>query len=189
MTSQGTGHGRANALKGGERSITVEQSCSAAPEVVWDVLANLGSHAIWGGERQKRSTRILTIDAPEGAAGVGTEFGTTGADPMGRFQDRSVVTEATRPSTFEFVTEASLETKKGRRSDWTVVHRYDLTPTDGGSRIVYTIRITRISELPGALALFNTPVLSTLALKGSAGVARRGVRNLAALAEQRATAR
>jgi uncharacterized protein YndB with AHSA1/START domain len=189
MTAQRMGNGRANALRGGERTVTVEQDCAVPAEVVWDVLANLRTHAQWGGERQKRNTRILSIDAPEGVAGVGTEFATTGADPMGRFGDRSVVTEATRPSTFEFVTEAGLETKKGKRSDWTVVHRYELTPKGTGCRIAYTIRLTRISDLVGMLAIFNVPGLSTLALKGSAGVARRGVKNLAAVAEERATAR
>ena len=189
MTAQQIGNGRANALKGGERSITVQVDCSAPAEVVWDVLADLRTHAVWGGEHQKPRTRILLIEAPDGPAVVGTEFATTGADPMGRFHDRSVVTEAMRPSTFEFVTEATLETKKGKRADWTNVHRYELTSTEKGCRISYTIRITRISSLPGMLAIFNVPVLSGLALKGSAGVGRRGIRNLAALADQRATAR
>lgn len=189
MEAQRTGNGRANALKGGERSVTVTQDTAATAEAVWDVLADLRTHARWGGERQKPKTRILSIEAVEGPAAVGTEFATTGADPMGRFTDRSVVTEATRPTTFEFVTEASLETKKGVRSDWTVVHRYELAPSGTGCRIAYTVRIARISALPGMLALFNAPGLSALVMKASAGVARRGVRNLAGLAEERATAR
>lgn len=189
MTAQRTGNGRANALTGGERRLTVGRDCAAPAEVVWEELADLRSHARWGGERQKARTRLLSIDAPEGPAGVGTEFETTGADPMGRFHDRSVVTEATRPSTFEFVTEATLVTKKGKRSDWTVVHRYEVVPTVRGCAIAYTIRIARISALPGVLAIFNVPVLSSLALKGSAGVARRGLRNLASAAEERATTR
>jgi hypothetical protein len=189
MTAQRMGNGRANALRGGERTVTVEQDCAVAAEVVWDLLADLRTHAVWGGERQKRSTRILSIDAPDGPAGVGTEFTTAGADPMGTFHDRSVVTEAARPSTFEFVTEATLETKKGKRADWTNVHRYELLPTGRGCRIAYTVRITRISALPGMLALFNVPVLGGLAMKASAGVGRRGLRNLAAMAGERATAR
>jgi hypothetical protein len=184
-----TGSSRANALRRGDRAIRVQQESTAPAEVVWGVLADLRTHASWGGQRQKPKTRILTIDAPEGVATVGTEFATTGADPMGRFLDRSVVTEVIRPSVFEFVTEASLETKRGRRSDWTVVHRYELEPAALGSRIAYTMRIARISELPGLLAIFNVPWLSGLALQGSAGVARRGIRNLAALAEERAQRR
>lgn len=140
---------------------------------------------IWAGERQRPKTRLLTLDAPEGAAAVGGEFTTTGADPMGRFTDRSVVTEATRPSVFEFVTEARLETKRGKTADWTNVHRFDLTPGPKGSRIVYTIRVTRISELPGALGLLNVRVLAGLVRRGSEAVARRGAENLARLAEER----
>ena len=188
MAAQRTGNGRANALKGGERSYVVVQETSAAPEEVWALLADLRAHARWGGERQKPKTKILSIEAPDAPAAVGTEFATTGSDPMGGFSDRSVVTEATRPSVFEFVTEASLHTKKGARADWTVVHRYELAPSGTGCRIAYTVRIARISALPGLLALLNAPGLSALVMKASAGVARRGVRNLAALAEEQATA-
>jgi len=104
---------------------------------------------------------------------------------MGRFTDASVVTEADRPRVFEFVTEAHLATKKGRGVDWTNVHRYELSP-QGTSRcrIDYRIRITRISQLPGMLGMFKVPLLSVIAMKASEGVARRGVRNLAALAEE-----
>jgi uncharacterized protein YndB with AHSA1/START domain len=174
-----------NALKG-EIEVRVERQSRASAEQVYDVLADLRSHLSWGGERQKRRTRLITVEAPEGPAAVGTEFTTTGADPMGRFTDQSVVTEATRPSVFEFVTEARLVTKKGRIADWTNVHRYELTPSAGGCRIAYTIRVTRISALPGALALFNVRILSGVVLKASEGVASRGIENLSTLAEERA---
>ncbi len=59
-------------------------------------------------------------------------------------------------------------------------------PTETGLRIFYTIRIvTRISELVGMLGLYKVPGLRGLVLKASGGVARRGVRNLAQLAEER----
>ena len=45
---------------------------------------------------------------------------------MGTFIDTSVVTEATGPSLFEFVTEARLSTKKGKVVEWTLVHRYEI---------------------------------------------------------------
>jgi hypothetical protein len=138
---------------------------------------------VWAGERQSRKTRLLTIDAPDGRAIVGTEWRSTGSDPMGTFSDRSVVTEATPGAAFEFVTEARLTTKKGRTSEWTNVERYDLEPAGGGCRIVSTSRITRISELPGMVALFNVPVLRELGLKVSGKVSRRTVRNLARAAE------
>ena len=131
--------------------------------------------------------RLLTIDAPPAPIGVGDEFVTTGADPMGGFTDRSVVTEATRPSAFEFVTEATLTTKKGASSVWTNVHRYELEPTAHGCRIAYTLRVTRISDLPGMLRVFNWPVLSSIGEHAASGLARKGAVNLAGLAEERAT--
>ena len=190
MAAQRTGIGRRNALRRGRELVaTVEELCAAPPEVVYAVLAELRTHALWGGEQQHANTRIVSIDAPEAPATVGTEFETEGLDPMGRFRDRSVVTEASKPSAFEFVTEARLETKRGKLVDWTLVHRYELDPTDGGSRIAYRVTVARISELPGMLAVFKVPVLSRLAMKASTGVAWRGVRNLARMAEERASAR
>jgi hypothetical protein len=185
METQNKQGPRANALKR-ELELRVEATSRASVESVYDLLADVRSHLVWAGERQKRKTRLLTIDAPEGQASVGTEFTTTGADPMGGFTDRSVVTDASRPSVFEFVTEAHLVTKRGKVADWTNVHRYDLAPSTDGCHIAYTIRITRISSLPGMLALLNIGALSGLVRKASQGVARRGVENLARLAEERA---
>ncbi len=185
---QRTGRVGANALRH-ELTISVTERSAAAPAVVYDLLADLPSHAVWGGERQSKTTRLLSIEAPVGAAVVGTEFDTTGADPMGTFSDRSVVTTADRPTMFEFVTEASLITKKGARADWTNVHRYELAPRDGGCDIRYLLRIVRISGLPGMLRIFNVPVLSRAAMKAGASVARRGVTNLARMAEERASSR
>ena len=156
---------------------------------MYGLLADLRSHRVWAGERQKAKTRLVSIEAPEGLAEVGTEFRTVGADPMGRFEDRSVVTEAIPSRVFEFVTEAHLETRRGRGVDWTVVHRYELSPAEGRCRIAYTIRIVRLSELAGALAMFKIPGLRSVALKASAGVAKRGVVNLARLAEERTSSR
>ncbi|HEY7754769.1 MAG TPA: SRPBCC family protein [Actinomycetota bacterium] len=178
---------RANALRR-ELVLTTEAPARVGAEQVFDVLADLRSHAVWSGERQRPKTRLLSIEAPEGPASVGTEFVSTGSDPSGRFTDRSVVTEASRPSVLEFVTEARLDTKHGA-SDWTLVHRYELTPASDGCRVGYTIRVTRMSALPGALRLFNVPVVSALLRAAATGVARRGVRNLVACAEERAGAR
>lgn len=181
---QKTGDRGANALKQ-ELVVRVEATSRATTEAVYAVLADLSSHTVWAGERQGKHTRLLTIDAPAGTAGVGTEFHSTGADPMGMFSDRSVITEATPGKAFEFVTEARLTTKKGIATDWTNVERYDLEPTVGGCRIVCTSRVTRISELPGTLGIFNVPALRALGLAISARVSRRTVRNLARVAEER----
>ena len=180
---QGTGDRRANALKE-ELVVRAEEPSQASATVVYELLSDLRSHAVWAGERQKKTTRLLSVEAPQGPAVVGTEFHTTGADPMGSFSDRSVVTEAVPSRSFEFVTEAHLQTKREKGIDWTNVHRYELTPEGEGCRIAYTIRITRISELAGMLALFKVPGLRGLGLKASAGVARRGVKNLARMAQE-----
>ncbi|MGI8616297.1 MAG: hypothetical protein ACR2L4_05905 [Actinomycetota bacterium] len=182
---QKTGDRGANALKQ-DLVVRVEATSRATTEAVYAVLADLSSHTVWAGERQGKKTRLLTIDAPAGPAVVGTEFHSTGSDPMGTFTDRSVVTEATPGRTFEFVTEARLTTKKGVASDWTNVERYELEPTVGGSRIVSTSRVTRISEMPGMLGAFNIPGLRAFGLAMSAKVSRRSVRNLAHVAEERA---
>jgi hypothetical protein len=184
MEMQKTSDRGANALKQ-DLVVRVEANSRARPEIVYAVLADLSSHTVWAGDRQGKHTRLLTIDAPAGPAVVGTEFHSTGADPMGTFSDRSVVTEATPGTAFEFVTEARLTTKKGIASDWTSIERYELEPTGDGCRIVCTSRVTRISELPGTLRIFNAPGLRAIGLRVSAKVSRRSVRNLALLAEER----
>jgi hypothetical protein len=186
VQTQGRGSGRANALKG-ELAVHLEEASRAPAGAVYDLLADVRTHLEWAGEMQpKRNFRLLSVDAPEGPAAVGTEFGSTGADPMGRFADSSVVTEATRPRLFEFVTEARLTTKKGKVIEWTNVHRYELIPRGEGCRISYTLRVIRISELPGSMVMFKVPGLRSLGLKISASYARRGIGNLARLAEERA---
>ena len=188
MKEQQAASRRANALgEGRELVVRTEEHSAATAQVVFDLLTDLRSHLEWAGAMQGKKTRLVSLEAPEGPAKVGTEFETLGADPMGRFSDRSVVTEATPKDVFEFVTEARLETKKGEPVDWTVVHRYELSPDGAGCRIVCTDRVTRISALPGMLGMFRVPVLRWLGLKASAAIARRGVRNLARLAEQGAS--
>jgi hypothetical protein len=189
MVTQQRGNGRANALKG-ELRVHLVETTTAPAEIVYDRLADIRNHLEWGGKMQpKQNFRLLTVDAPEGPALVGTEFQSTGADAMGRFADSSVVTEATKPSVFEFVTEARLSTKKAKVVEWTNIHRYEITPLGEGCRISYTLRTVRISELPGALAMFKVPGLRSLALKMSGSYSRKGLRNLVELAEGRAGAR
>jgi hypothetical protein len=178
MTGQDIRNGQANALEH-ELVVRVEETSSASPASVYGVLADLRSHVIWAGKRQKSTTRLLSVEAPPGPAMVGTEFQTTGTDPMGTFADRSVVTEAAPGKALEFVTEAQLTTKNSEAVDWTNVHRYELSPDGAGTRITYTIRIVRISRFVGMLVLFKIPGLRGLAIKASGGVAKRGVRNLA----------
>ncbi len=186
--AQQTGTSAKNALKR-EMTIAVEHRSSATPQAVYDVLADLRTHAIWGGVPPQKKTGLLSIEAPAGEARVGTEFESTGGDAMGRFTDRSVVTQAVRPSAFEFVTEARLTTKKDATADWTNVHRYELRADGDGCVIAYSVRIARISALPGMLRAFNLPILSGMVVKESTKAVRRGLERLAAFAEQPANAR
>lgn len=185
MQAQEKGAGRANALKR-EFVVGAEISTRASAEVVYDVLADIGSHLRWAGEMQRDKNRLLSVDAPEGSAMVGTEFTTTGVAPEGRYADRSVVTDASRPSVFEFVTEAHLETKKGKTADITYVIRYEITPASDATRISSTVRAVRASALPGPLAMLNVGLLAPLVRRESEGMVRRGLQNLAAVAEERA---
>jgi len=189
--AQRTGIGRPNALKEGrELVVRLEERSGAPAEIVYDLVADLRGHLTWAGEMQpKQNFRLTSVEAPEGPAAVGTEFRSTGADPMGRFTDSSVVTEAVPPRLLEFVTEARLDTRKGKTVHWTNIHRYEIEPAAGGCRVTYTIRIVRLSALPGAMAMFRVPVLSAIGLKVSASYARRGLRNLLKLSQDRAASR
>lgn len=181
--------GRANALKSELRIHLVEASTAPA-EAIYDLLVDIRTHLEWGGTmKATKNSRLLMIDASEGSASVGTEFTSTGADPMGRFADSSVVTEASRPSLFEFVTDARLSTKKGKVVEWKDIHRYELTPQGEGCRISYTDVANHFSDLPGAMAMFKVPGLRSLGLRISGSYARRGLRNLARMAEERAASR
>jgi hypothetical protein len=54
-----------------ETSVSV--TSAAPPEVVYDLVADLRSHLDWSGERAASDTfKLLTLDASEGQATVGT---------------------------------------------------------------------------------------------------------------------
>jgi hypothetical protein len=183
------GKGRANALKQ-ELVVRLQETSRAPAEVVYDLLADVPSHLEWGGRMQpKKSYRLLSVEAPELPATVGTEFTSTGADGMGTFADSSVVTEATRPGLFEFVTEAKLSTRKGVVVEWTNVHRYEIAALPDGCRIAYSLRTLRISELPGPMVVFQIPGLRALGLRLGGSNSGKGLRNMARLAEQWAKTR
>ena len=165
-----------------------EARSEASAEAVWDAVTDLRTHLIWAGERAGATSRLVSLEAPGGPAGVGIEFRSEGLDPMGRFADRSVVTESIRPATFEFVTEAQLTTGKGRVVDGTVVHRYELSPEQAGCRIRYTVRTTRLSDTPGLLIVMKLPVVSAIARRAMAAAVRASVERLARFAEERAGA-
>jgi hypothetical protein len=181
--AQRTANGRANALKR-EIVVHLQEESGASPEAVYDLLADVRSHLEWGGSKQKKNFRLLSVEAPNRPASVGTEFSSTGMDPMGRFGDSSVVTEASRPGLFEFVTEAKLTTKKDVVVEWTNVHRYEITRRGTGCRVAYTVRTVRLSQTPGVLALFKVPGLRSLLARAGAPNLRKGLRNLVKMASE-----
>jgi len=165
-----------------------EGICRASAEDVYDLLSDLQSYLDWAGRRQLETTRLLTLEAPPGPAGVGTEFFTTGSDgKVARWSDRSVVTEATRPEVFEFVTEGRREGKPGSQP-WlsTAVHRYEISSESGGCRVTYTEELTRLA---GAPRILLAPGISRILFRISARYMRRGFEGLLALAEERSAAR
>jgi hypothetical protein len=163
----------------------LSRSCSAPPDVVYDFLADLGTHATWGGERQTSDYRLLSLEAPAGPASVGTIFTSTGTIPMSprQWEDRSEVTAAERPNRFEFVTTA---TARGTRHSMeaTYRHRYEIAATPGGSKVTYSMTQLTMSN---PLLRLGLPVVRTMTWRfGIPFMAGRGFRNLLANAEERA---
>lgn len=163
-----------------------EGTSGASADAVYDLLVDLQSHLEWAGRRQLETTRLLTLEAPPSPAEVGTEFFTTGSDgKVARWTDRSVVTEATRPEVFEFVTEGRRDGKPGSQP-WlsTAVHRYEITRSSRGCRVTYTEELT---QLAGAPRIMLAPGISRIVFRISAKYMRRGFDGLLALAEERSS--
>ena len=134
-------------MEQGTRRLTLRRTAAASPAAVYDLLADLRTHLDWGGRRQIPTFRLRTLIAPDGPATVGTVFTTRGEIPMSwqRWEDRSTVTVASRPSTFEFVTDAQAR-GFGREMATRLVHRYDIAPSDRGSLVTYTITEGHVSD-------------------------------------------
>lgn len=157
--------------------------CGAPPEVVFDVITDLRAHLIWSGERAEDKTfKLLALEGPDGPAIVGTEFTSTGANFNGTFRDRSVVTEANRPTSFVISTNSHLDRKRGKPWDVHFEHRYTITAEGTGSKIVYTETIDRVSYVPYWLKCWIRPISIPLINSGD----RKQLANLARLAEERA---
>jgi len=184
MGTNGTKARGSNALRR-TLEMRAEIRTPASPPALFATLSDLQSHLEWGGKRASETGRMLTIDAPAGPATVGTEWDSSGSDPMGRFDDHSVVIEAAPDRVFEFVTEGRQTHKKsGEVVDWTIVHRYEIAKQDTGSRISYHARITSVSKLLGPMRLFNTPLVR-LIVRMWAKTSQRSLENLAAVAQER----
>ena len=164
-----------------EIAVTVHQHATVPADIVFDVLANLSHHMLWGGAD---ASTLLSMQAPPGQATAGTEFTSTAEDRICRMRDSSVVTEALRPWMFERVTESAVESKKhGTKASWLLVHRYEIEAAAEQSDVSYTCRLVRASGLPGPLAMFGFPVLRSLAMHEWARANKEGLGRLIAAAE------
>ena len=123
---------------------------------------------------------MLTLDAPEGPATVGTTFTSSGSAGKDTFHDRSVVTEATRPHRFVIETDARMERRSAATWEARFSHRYDIEPNGDGSRIVYTETVERVNYVPYWLK----PGIRTIFRPWVNRADRKQLRNLARLAEE-----
>jgi len=168
----------------GEVRARASTTSRAAPEDVYDVIADLRSHLVWAGERAPDPTfKLLTMEAPEGAAAVGTEFTSTGANFNGTFHDRSVVTEATRPNVFVIESRSRLDRKRGKEWEAHFVHRYDVETDGTGSRITCSETIHPVNYVPYWLKPWSRSILRWFLERA----VRKHLGNLARLAEERST--
>jgi hypothetical protein len=160
----------------------------ARPEQVFDVLADLRTHLEWGGNRQFKSFRLLSLDGPEGPAAVGTRFVSTGRIPMNsaRFDNQNEVTHADRPTLFEISTESTIAWPKRPYAEGTFVNTFEISPDGEGSRVVYRSKQLRFREPAWGL---RYPLLRNATYRVWIPIwSRRGFRNLLRMAEERSAA-
>ena len=173
--------------KGGDRhEWTFIARSKARPEQVYEVLADLRTHLEWAGERQFRSFRLLSLEAPSGPAGPGTTFESVGTIPMNRarFENRNTVSEADPPRVFEITTASSIAWPKRAPASGRFVNRFEISPDGDGSRVVYTSEQLRFENPPWGL---RYPLLRTVTARVWIPIwSRRGFRNLLRMAEERA---
>jgi hypothetical protein len=157
---------------------------TASPEAIYDVIADLGNHLVWSGERaEDEGFKMLSLEAPDGTATVGTTFTSTGTAGKDTFHDRSVVTDASRPHVFVIETDASMERRSAETWEAHFSHRYDIRHEGDGSRIVYTETVERVNYVPYWLK----PGIRTIFRPWVNRADRKQLRNLARLAEDRSS--
>jgi hypothetical protein len=166
------------------RELHLAADARASREAVYDVLADADAHLGWAGRQQPRYFRLLSLDALDGRLVAGATFSSTGSIPGSgrRFDDRSRVTVAERPSVFEFVTEATVPGRRPMRA--TYRHRYELEVNGDGCRVRYTFRQ---EDLIDPMLRLSLPVVRDVSWKvGMPMMMRPGLRNLVRAAEARA---
>jgi hypothetical protein len=164
-------------------STQTSATSDASPEAVYDVITDLRAHLEWSGERTSDDKfKLLSLEAPEGPATVGTTFSSSGSAGKDTFHDRSVVTEASKPNRFVIETDSLLDRKGAKTWEAHFSHRYELQPQGSGTRIVYTDTVERVNYLPYWLKPWARPIFRILVNRADV----KQLRNLARLAEERA---
>jgi hypothetical protein len=164
--------------------LVMSTKASASPERIYATLADLSTHTTWAGSMHgKRNFGLRTLEASADPAIVGTEFRSTGDDPMGSFTDRSVVTEATSPSAFEFVTEGHLEPKKQGKpaNDTRITYRFEIVSNGTGSTVTYRVHMTKWTSPP---ALLRSRVLRPVIRAAMKSYIKKMLRNLTTFAAE-----
>jgi Polyketide cyclase / dehydrase and lipid transport len=165
------------------REWTFTGRSQAQPEQVYDVLADLSSHMEWAGNRQYRSFRLVSLDAPDGPAERGIRFTSTGRIPMSRarFDNRNEVTKTDRPRLFEITTESTIAWSKRPHAEGRFVNTFEITPDGEVSRVVYRSEQLRFREPPWGL---RYPLLRSVTARIWIPIwSRRGFRNVLRMAE------
>jgi hypothetical protein len=166
------------------RELHLAADSRASREAVYDVLTDAGTYLEWAGRQQPRYFRLLSLDTHDGRLVAGATFSSTGSIPGSRrrFDDRSRVTVAERPSVFEFVTEATVPGRRPMRA--TYRHRYELEGNGDGCRVRYTFRQ---EDLVDPMLRLGLPIVRDMSWKvGMPMMMRPGLRNLVRVAEARA---
>jgi hypothetical protein len=174
-------------MNGNKLSVTLNGTCHAPPDVVYQFLTDIPGHIHWAGEQQPGYFRLLSLDVPKREAEVGLEFESTGSIPGSRhrFQDKSRVTEMIPNKLFEFRTDSTVELSDSRAMEAEYVHRYELFPDGDGCRVKYTFRQEKVSNPMLRLAL---PIVRTMTWKfGMPFMMKGGFNNLLHDAERQAS--
>lgn len=161
---------------------TLTDRGSAAAESVYDLLADIHSHLVWAGERQRPDYRLTSLEGPGGTARVGSVFTSTGRIPMSNahWEDRSTVTAADRPTHFEFVTEGTVKGRRTLTSLW--LNRYEISRLPSGSAVTYRLSLL---EVDNPFLRIRPPMRAFTFRFGIPMFSGPGLRNLLRLAEER----
>jgi hypothetical protein len=173
---------------GAAYEMVLDAVCDASPADVFDVLTDLSTHLDWAGKRQHRGFRLLSLRGT-GPMEAGTEFTSVGSIPMARsrWENDNVVVEARRPEIVEFHTDAVVVWRSGKRTEARYEHRYEIAPDGSGSRVVYRLRQTAITNPPLRM---RAPVMRTMTHRVMIPrFCRRGFANLVRSAERHGSVR